>query len=86
MGNKGETQFFPFIDLPLAVSNVDIHVFLQGDLSVCRKWYYLEGEKTIVGYPARFVTREECGAFVKEDLVMSDAEFNYVAVDGGFDL
>jgi hypothetical protein len=87
VGNKGEILLFPFIDLPLAVSNVDISVFLKGDLNGGSKWYYLEGENTLVGYPARYVTQyEECGAFVKEDFVMTDAEFNFGAVDGNFRL
>ncbi len=38
------------------------------------------------GYPARFVTHEECGASVQEDFVMGNSFFNDVAVDGKFDL
>jgi hypothetical protein len=86
MKNKGETLLFPFTDLPMVASDVNISVFLKGDLNGGREWYYLEGEYTTVGYPARFVTYEECGAFVQEDFVMSAAIFNDVAMDGKFDL
>jgi hypothetical protein len=86
VGNKGDILLFPFTDLPLAASNVDISVSLKGDLDGGRKWYYLEGEYALVGYPARFVTHKECGAFVQEEFVMSAATFNNVAVDGKFDL
>jgi hypothetical protein len=86
VGKKGEILFFPFTDLPLAASNVDISVSLKGDLDGRREWYYLEGEYALIGYPARFVTYEECGAFLQEDFVMSAAYFNDVADDGKFDL
>jgi hypothetical protein len=86
MGDKGEILLFPFTDLPLAASNVDISVFLKGDLDGGRKWYYLEGEYAFVGYPARYVTHEECRAFVQEDFVMNVVIFNNVAADGRFDL
>jgi hypothetical protein len=85
VGNKGKILLFLFTDLPLAASNINISVYLQGDLDGDRKWYYLEGEYASVGYPARYVTHEECGAFVQEDFVMSAVIFNIVAADG-FDL
>jgi glycoprotein endo-alpha-1,2-mannosidase len=84
----GETLSFPFTNLPLAATDVDISVFLRGDLDGGDEWYYVEGDFSLVGYAARDGNKySQCSSsFVAEDFVVSALSFNNVAGDGQFDV
>jgi hypothetical protein len=67
MNAIGQTLSFPFVDLPLTDVDVDVTVFLKGDIQEEKHWYYLEGENFLVAYPGRFVNKTRCGSFEQED-------------------
>jgi hypothetical protein len=73
--------------MPLAATNVAVTVFLKGDLEASLRWYYLEGDKLLVSYPARFEAKTQCASsFEQEDYEISETSFNSVVAGGQFDL
>jgi hypothetical protein len=78
---------FVLTGLPLAATDIDISVFLKGDLDENAEFYYLEGENILIGKPGREEgVHQDCGPFVREEFVMPVEQFNIVADDGTFDL
>jgi hypothetical protein len=85
--STSDILFFPLTELPVAVTDVEFQVFLKGDLNANEEFYTLEGENIVIGKPGRDPgVHDECGSFVKEEMVMSLELFNLVAADGEFDL
>ncbi len=87
MNDIGQVLKFPFVDLPLTDVDVDVTVFLKGDLALSSQYYQLGGDNLSVGSFGRFSTLSQCAeSFEQGSRTIESRKFNLVVGDRKWDL